>query len=128
MHNSGITQKNKIAPHKETYGPGRYLDLQAGTDRNLEGKRILDFNKAYNPWCPYRLAILSGASMLLGLLISLVPRSFSGKVFTGSHLIDPLIGAALESAYGSTRRASRKEEKTDPLGASWGFGISIQEV
>lgn len=37
---------------KETYGAGRYLDL--GEDNRLEGgKWILDFNKAYNPWCAY---------------------------------------------------------------------------
>ena len=37
---------------KETYGAGRYLDL----DRRRyigEGKWILDFNEAYNPWCAY---------------------------------------------------------------------------
>ncbi|KXA89808.1 hypothetical protein AKJ57_04850 [candidate division MSBL1 archaeon SCGC-AAA259A05] len=37
---------------KETYGAGRYLDL--GEDECLEeGKWILDFNEAYNPWCAY---------------------------------------------------------------------------
>ena len=37
----------------ETYGAGRYLDLDAGWDRTAEGTWILDFNKAYNPWCVY---------------------------------------------------------------------------
>jgi len=38
---------------KETYGAGRYLDLELERDRTSEGKWILDFNQAYNPWCVY---------------------------------------------------------------------------
>lgn len=38
---------------KETYGAGRYLDLEIGRHRTSEGKWILDFNDAYNPWCAY---------------------------------------------------------------------------
>jgi len=38
---------------EETYGAGRYLDLHADRDRTEDGKWILDFNKAYNPWCAY---------------------------------------------------------------------------
>lgn len=38
---------------KETYGGGRYLDLEPNKDQTAEGKWILDFNKAYNPWCVY---------------------------------------------------------------------------
>lgn len=38
---------------KETYGAGRYIDLESERDRTPEGKWILDFNKAYNPWCAY---------------------------------------------------------------------------
>jgi len=37
---------------KETYGAGRYIDLTPG-DMTPDGKWILDFNKAYNPWCAY---------------------------------------------------------------------------
>lgn len=33
----------------ETYGAGRYLDLE----ENETGKYILDFNRAYNPYCAY---------------------------------------------------------------------------
>ncbi len=36
---------------EETYGGGRYLDLKR-TDIK-DGKLLLDFNKAYNPWCCY---------------------------------------------------------------------------
>lgn len=36
---------------KETYGGGRYLDFKM---KDLSGKRmVLDFNKAYNPYCAY---------------------------------------------------------------------------
>ena len=38
---------------QETYGAGRYLDLNAARNRTADGKRILDFNRAYNPWCVY---------------------------------------------------------------------------
>ncbi len=38
---------------KETYGAGRYLDLDYDSDRTHDGDWILDFNKAYNPWCAY---------------------------------------------------------------------------
>lgn len=34
---------------KETYGAGRYLDLQQQAD----GSFIVDFNQAYNPFCAY---------------------------------------------------------------------------
>jgi uncharacterized protein (DUF1684 family) len=38
---------------KETYGAGRYLDLDHQRDRTPAGKWILDRNRAYNPWCAY---------------------------------------------------------------------------
>jgi uncharacterized protein (DUF1684 family) len=38
---------------KETYGAGRYLDLEPEKQHTAEGKWILDFNRAYNPWCAY---------------------------------------------------------------------------
>ena len=38
---------------KETYGAGRYLDLEPGRGRTQDRKWILDFNQAYNPWCVY---------------------------------------------------------------------------
>ncbi|MDX1745384.1 MAG: DUF1684 domain-containing protein, partial [Halobacteriales archaeon] len=36
----------------ETYGAGRYLDLETETHRTEDGW-ILDFNQAYNPYCAY---------------------------------------------------------------------------
>jgi len=38
---------------KETYGAGRYLDLETEKHQTSEGKWVLDFNEAYNPWCAY---------------------------------------------------------------------------
>ncbi|MGM0441957.1 MAG: DUF1684 domain-containing protein [Elusimicrobiota bacterium] len=38
---------------QETYPAGRYLDLDSENDRLPDGKWILDFNFAYNPWCAY---------------------------------------------------------------------------
>ncbi|MFC4541326.1 DUF1684 domain-containing protein [Halosolutus amylolyticus] len=38
---------------EETYGAGRYLDLEPETHRTDEGAWILDFNEAYNPTCAY---------------------------------------------------------------------------
>lgn len=42
-----------VTSEKETYGAGRYLDLEIAKHQTSEGKWILDFNKAYNPWCAY---------------------------------------------------------------------------
>ncbi len=36
---------------EETYGGGRYIDLEEADIQ--DGKIIIDFNKAYNPWCHY---------------------------------------------------------------------------
>jgi len=38
---------------KETYGAGRYLDLDPARHMNPDGTWVLDFNEAYNPWCAY---------------------------------------------------------------------------
>jgi len=32
---------------------GEIIDLEPEKDRTVEGKWILDFNVAYNPWCAY---------------------------------------------------------------------------
>lgn len=38
---------------KETYGAGRYIDLEHSRHKTSDGKWILDFNQAYNPFCAY---------------------------------------------------------------------------
>ena len=41
-----------VTSAKETYGGGRYMDLRKGDIH--DGHVILDFNKAYNPYCAYQ--------------------------------------------------------------------------
>jgi uncharacterized protein len=38
-----------LTNHSETYGGGRYLDAMYSADGNI----VLNFNKAYNPFCHY---------------------------------------------------------------------------
>jgi len=38
---------------RESYGAGRYLDLDNENHKTPRGYWILDFNRAYNPWCAY---------------------------------------------------------------------------
>ncbi|WP_137286153.1 DUF1684 domain-containing protein [Halorussus salinisoli] len=38
---------------EETYGAGRYLDLEPADHRTDDGEWVLDFNEAYNPTCAY---------------------------------------------------------------------------
>ena len=38
---------------EETYGAGRYLDLEPEEDRTADGLWVVDFNLAYNPFCAY---------------------------------------------------------------------------
>ncbi len=38
---------------RESYGAGRYIDMEPPDDLTEQGKWILDLNKAYNPWCAY---------------------------------------------------------------------------
>jgi len=44
-----------VTNDKETYGAGRYLDLDYERDRTVDGRWVFDFNKAYNPWCAYSI-------------------------------------------------------------------------
>ncbi|QSG04675.1 DUF1684 family [Halapricum desulfuricans] len=41
---------------EETYGAGRYIDLEPEHDRTDDGTWILDLNEAYNPTCAYNEA------------------------------------------------------------------------
>ena len=41
-----------ITSGKETYGAGRYIDLEEERDK-IGSRWILDFNFATNPWCAY---------------------------------------------------------------------------
>ncbi|MFW6159498.1 MAG: DUF1684 domain-containing protein [Planctomycetota bacterium] len=37
----------------ETYGAGRYLDLEPEANLTEDGRWVVDLNAAYNPWCAY---------------------------------------------------------------------------
>ena len=41
---------------KETYGAGRYLDLEPDSHQLADGSWVLDFNEGYNPTCAYNEA------------------------------------------------------------------------
>ena len=41
---------------EETYGAGRYIDLEPGEHKTADGTWILDLNEAYNPTCAYNKA------------------------------------------------------------------------
>ena len=41
-----------VTSGKETYGAGRYLDLEFG-ECFSDGKWVLDFNEAFSPYCAY---------------------------------------------------------------------------
>lgn len=45
-----------ITNGKETYSAGRYIDLDSVKHTIDKGKWILDFNRAYNPFCAYNSA------------------------------------------------------------------------
>nr|MBP9795861.1 DUF1684 domain-containing protein [Chitinophagales bacterium] len=42
---------NDNTNNNETYGGGRYMDFRMG--EIADGKLLVDFNKAYNPYCAY---------------------------------------------------------------------------
>ena len=42
---------NDLTNYETTYGGGRYIDVEKADIRN--GKMLLDFNKAYNPYCAF---------------------------------------------------------------------------
>jgi uncharacterized protein (DUF1684 family) len=58
-YKSALEEKRLFVPFrdatsgKETYGAGRYMDLEPEEHRTNDGKWVLDLNKAYNPWCAY---------------------------------------------------------------------------
>jgi len=58
-HKAGAGEERLFVPSrdrtsgKESYGAGRYLDLGPARHLTSEGKCVVDFNEAYNPWCAY---------------------------------------------------------------------------
>jgi uncharacterized protein (DUF1684 family) len=66
---------------EETYGAGRYLDLEPDEHRTADGDWILDFNQAYNPTCAYSDAYecpLAPQANWLEVSIEAGERAFEG--------------------------------------------------
>ncbi|MEZ0540690.1 DUF1684 domain-containing protein [Fibrella arboris] len=64
---------------QETYGGGRYLDLRTGQIQN--GTLVLDFNKAYNPYCAYKSGYacpIPPAANRLAVAIKAGERTYGG--------------------------------------------------
>ena len=64
-----------------TYGGGRYLDLRTG-DIAEDGSAVVDFNKAYNPWCAYSDGFscpIPPAENELDLAVEAGERQFKGE-------------------------------------------------
>jgi len=65
---------------KETYGGGRYMDVRISTVSN--GSIILNFNKAYNPYCAYNEGFncpIPPSENHLNLSIKAGERNFKSK-------------------------------------------------
>ena len=65
----------------ETYGAGRYIDILTTDIKN--GKLIIDFNKAYNPYCAYGKGFqcpLPPKECALNIAVNAGEKSFSKSV------------------------------------------------
>ncbi|SDX95156.1 DUF1684 domain-containing protein [Halobellus clavatus] len=73
---------------EETYGAGRYVDLDPAEDQREDGTWILDLNMAYNPTCAYNPAYecpLVPASNWLEVPIEAGERDFPVDVHDHGH-------------------------------------------
>jgi uncharacterized protein (DUF1684 family) len=71
----------------ETYGAGRYLDLDE-SDRTEEGDWLLDFNRAYTPFCAYSAAYecpLVPMENWLDVPVEAGEKTYEGPTGDGSH-------------------------------------------
>jgi uncharacterized protein (DUF1684 family) len=72
----------------ETYGAGRYLDLEPDSHRTDDGRWVLDFNLAYNPTCAYSEAYecpLVPADNWLDARIEAGEKAYPGEPATVHH-------------------------------------------
>jgi len=70
----------------ETYGAGRYIDLEPTEDHNDDGTWTLDLNRAYNPTCAYNPAYecpLVPAENWLDVPIEVGEKDFPGNFHDG---------------------------------------------
>ena len=71
----------------ETYGAGRYLDLEPD-DRTAGGNWVLDFNRAYSPFCAYSEAYecpLVPMENWLDVPVEAGEKTYEGPTGDGSH-------------------------------------------
>jgi hypothetical protein len=58
-YKTGPSEERLFVPFRDetsgegSYAAGRYLDLEPDRHMTAEGRWVLDFNEAYNPWCAY---------------------------------------------------------------------------
>lgn len=72
----------------ETYGAGRYVDLDPEEHRTDDGDWILDFNAAYNPTCAYNHAYecpLTPAENWLDVPIEAGEKDYPGEAVAPDH-------------------------------------------
>lgn len=72
---------------EETYGAGRYLDLEYDTHR-VDGEWVLDFNQAYNPTCAYNAVYecpMIPTENWLDVRIEVGEKEFPGETAGHSH-------------------------------------------
>ncbi|WP_435183569.1 DUF1684 domain-containing protein [Halobellus sp. EA9] len=77
-----------VTSGEETYGAGRYVDLEPGPDRRDDGTWVLDLNRAYNPTCAYNPAYecpLVPPSNWLDVRIEAGERDFPADVHEYEH-------------------------------------------
>jgi uncharacterized protein (DUF1684 family) len=73
---------------EETYGAGRYLDLESDHHKPNSGEWVLDFNRAYNPTCAYNEAYecpLIPVENWLNVRIEAGEKDYPGEAATANH-------------------------------------------
>lgn len=72
----------------ETYGAGRYIDLDPEEHRTTDGEWVLDFNTAYNPTCAYNYIYecpLTPGENWLEVAIEAGEKDYPGEPVQPSH-------------------------------------------
>lgn len=77
---------NDLTNGVETYGGGRYLDLSVEDIKN--NQLIVDFNKAYNPYCAYKAGYscpIPPAENQLEVAIKAGEKEYAGEYIYGNN-------------------------------------------
>lgn len=73
---------NDRTNYEETYAGGRYIDLKTG-EVSADGTLVIDFNKAYNPYCAYASGYNCPVPPRENLLPVKIPAG--EKLYAGPH-------------------------------------------